>query len=148
MLKPHSFRIFLKLGLGVKNRDFWDGVVKLIFLHHLPNVPINSKVIPIDLDWWTGLKLDQFISICLFQSRPNKRGCFHSLVGVVNSKKFCCWKRFSTDFGPKVTDLLSIFRLTSIWSSTAASKSEAPKSTLLYKSCSNEKILADLLYQF
>ena len=57
MLKPHSFRIFLKLGLGVKNRDFWDGVVKLIFLHHLPNVPINLKVIPIDLDWWTDLKL-------------------------------------------------------------------------------------------
>ena len=55
---------------------------------------------------------------------------------------------FSTDFGPKVTDLPSIFHLTSIWSSTAASKSEALKSTLLYKSCSNQKILADLLYQF
>ena len=66
-------------------------------------------------------------------------------LGVVNSKKFCCWKRFSTDFGPKVTDLPSIFHLTSIWSSTAASKSEAPKSTLLYKSCSNKKNLL-LLY--
>ena len=54
---------------------------------------------------------------------------------------------FSTDFCPKVTDLPSVFHLTSIWSCKAASKSEAVKSTLLNKSCSNQKILADLLYQ-
>ena len=42
-------------------------------------------------------------------------------------------------FGPKVVDQPSIFRLTSIWSSTVASKSEAPKSALLDKSCSNGK---------
>ena len=60
-------------------------------------------------------------------------------IGVV---KFL---RYPFDFTPKVTDLPSIFHLTSIWSSTAASKSEAMKSTLLYNSCSNQKILADLL---
>ena len=66
-------------------------------------------------------------------------------VGVVKFSKVPFINCFSTDFGPKVTDLPSIFCLTSIWSSTAASKSEAPKSTLLNKSCSNQKILADLL---
>ena len=62
-----------------------------------------------------------------------------SAVGVVNSKKFALGGRFSTDFRPKVTDQPRIFCLASIWSCTAASKSEAPKSTLLYKSCSNKK---------
>ena len=69
------------------------------------------------------------------------------ILGVVNSKKFPRWGHFSTDFGPKVTDLPSIFGLTSIWSCTAASKSGGLKSTLLNKSCSNQKILADLLLQ-
>ena len=69
-------------------------------------------------------------------------------IGVVNSKKFCIIKCFSADFTPKATDLPSIFCLASIWSCKAASKSEAPKSTLLFESCSNKKILADLLYQF
>ena len=69
-------------------------------------------------------------------------------LGVVNSKKFCCWKGFSTDFGQKVTDLPSLFHLTSIWSSTETSKSEALKSTLLCQCCTNQRILLDLLYQF
>ena len=69
------------------------------------------------------------------------RGC----SGVVNSKKFRLIKCFSTDFTPKATDLPSIFRFASIWSCKAASKSEALKSTLLYKSCSNQKILADFI---
>ena len=74
---------------------------------------------------------------------------FHSYaIGVVNSKKFCPIKCFSTDFTPKATDLPSIFCLASIWSCKAASKSEAPKSTLLYQSCSNKKILADLMCVF
>ena len=68
-------------------------------------------------------------------------------VGVVKFFKVPFIKCFSTDFGPKVTDLPSVFHLTSIWSCKAASKSEAVKSTLLNKSCSNQKILADLLYQ-
>ena len=59
--------------------------------------------------------------------------------GHFSSKKFCCLKCFSTAFGPKVTDLPSIFGLTSI------SKSEAPKSTLFNKFCSKLKILGDLL---
>ena len=66
-------------------------------------------------------------------------------LGVVKFFKVPFIKCFSTDFGPKVTDLPSVFHLTSIWSCKAASKSEAPKSTLLYKSCSNHKILVDLL---
>ena len=41
-----------------------------------------------------------------------------------------------------------IFPAASIWSPTAASKLGAVKSTLLNKSCSNQKILADLLYHF
>ena len=69
-------------------------------------------------------------------------------IGVVNSKKFCLIKCFSADFTPKATDLPSIFCLASIWSCKAASKSEAPKSTLLYQSCSNKKILADLMCVF
>ena len=66
-------------------------------------------------------------------------------VGVINSKKFCPIKCFLTDFTPKATDLPSNFCLASIWSCKAASKSEAPKSTLIYKSCSGQKVLADLL---
>ena len=69
-------------------------------------------------------------------------------LGVVEFFKVPFVKCFSTGFGPKVTDLPSNFPLTLFWSCKAASKSEAPKSTLLYKSCSNQKILADLLYQF
>ena len=46
-------------------------------------------------------------------------------LGVVNSKKFCLIKCFSTDFTPKATDLPSIFCLASIWSCKAASKSVA-----------------------
>ena len=53
-------------------------------------------------------------------------------------------KKFWTDFGSEVTDLPSIFCLTSIWNSTSASKSEAPKSTLSNRSY-QIKILADLL---
>ena len=68
-------------------------------------------------------------------------------VGVVKFSKVPFINCFSTDFGPKVTDLPNIFHLTSIWSCKAASKSEALKSTLLYKTCSNQKILADLAYQ-
>ena len=68
-------------------------------------------------------------------------------VGVVKFSKVPFINCFSTDFGPKVTDLPSVFHLTSIWSCKAASKLEAVKSTLLNKSCSNQKILADLLYQ-
>ena len=66
-------------------------------------------------------------------------------VGVVKFFKVPFIKCFLTDFGPIVTDLPSVFHLTLIWSCKAASKSEAPKSTLLYKSCSNQKILVDLL---
>ena len=66
-------------------------------------------------------------------------------VGVVKFSKVPFINCFSTDFGPKVTDLPSVFHLTSIWSCKAASKLEAVKSTLLNKSCSNQKILADLL---
>ena len=68
-------------------------------------------------------------------------------LGVFNSKKFPLGGRFSTDFRPKVTDQPRIFCLASIWSCTEASKLEAVKSTLLDKSCSNKKILADLLLQ-
>ena len=68
---------------------------------------------------------------------------------LVNSKKFALGRCFSTDFRPKVTDQPRIFCLASIWSCTAASKLEAVKSTLLVtKRCSNQKFLADLLYQY
>ena len=30
-------------------------------------------------------------------------------IGAVNSEKFCCWRPFSSDFGPWVTNLPSIF---------------------------------------
>ena len=66
-------------------------------------------------------------------------------LGVVKFFMVPFIKCFLTDFGPIVTDLPSVFHLTLIWSCKAASKSEAPKSTLLYKSCSNQKILVDLL---
>ena len=68
------------------------------------------------------------------------------MLGVVNSKKFVLIKCCTS----KATDQSSIFvppQSGSIWSCKAASKSEAVKSTLLNKSCSNQKILADLLYQ-
>ena len=68
-------------------------------------------------------------------------------VGVVKFSKVPFINCFSTDFGPKITDLPSVFHLTSIWSCKAASMSEAVKSSLLNKSYSNQKILADLLYQ-
>ena len=58
------------------------------------------------------------------------------MLGVVNSKEVCLIKSFSTDFTTKATDLPSIFILASIWKCKAALKSEAPKSTLLYQSCS------------
>ena len=48
-------------------------------------------------------------------------------VGVVKFFKVPFIKCFSTSFGPIVTDLPSIFQLTSIWSCKAASKSEAVK---------------------
>ena len=51
-------------------------------------------------------------------------------IGVVKFSKVPFIKCFSTDFGPKVTDLPSVFHLTS---------------TLLHKSCSNQKIIVDLL---
>ena len=70
----------------------------------------------------------------------------HWGLGVVNSKSFALIS-FSTDFGPKAIDQPNSFCLASIRSCKAASKLEAPKSTLLNKSCSNEKILADLLLQ-
>ena len=57
------------------------------------------------------------------------------VLEVINSKKFFLIKCFSTDFTPKATDQPSIFCLASIWSCKVASKSVAPKSTLLYKSC-------------
>ena len=38
-----------------------------------------------------------------------------------NAKYFPCWGCFSTDFGPKATDLpVIIFHLTSIWGCTPA----------------------------
>ena len=55
--------------------------------------------------------------------------CWAFVVGVVNWKKFALGGRFSTDFRPKVTDQPRIFCLASIWSCTAASKSEIKKSS-------------------
>ena len=52
-------------------------------------------------------------------------------VVVVKFFKVPLGRRFSTDFRPKVIDQPSILCLTSIWSCTAASKSEAVKSTLI-----------------
>ena len=62
-------------------------------------------------------------------------------VGVVKFFKVPFIKCFSTGFGPIVTDLPSIFCLIQIWSCTVASKLGGLKSTLLNKSCSNQKIL-------
>ena len=52
-------------------------------------------------------------------------------LGSVKFFKVPLIKCFSTDFGPKVSDLPSVFHLTSIWSCKAASKSEAVKLTVL-----------------
>ena len=51
----------------------------------------------------------------------------------------------SKDFDLKSLANPMIFHMTSIWSLAEASKSEALKSTLLNKSFSDQKILADLL---
>ena len=51
-------------------------------------------------------------------------------VGVINYFKVPFIKCFSTDFGPIVIDLPSVFHLTAIWSCKVAPKSEAVKSTL------------------
>ena len=67
------------------------------------------------------------------------------LVGVVNSKKFFHTKQFWIVLWSRTLVATFIFPAASIWSPTAASKLRAVKSTLLNKSCSNEKILADLL---
>ena len=53
----------------------------------------------------------------------------------------------SRDFDPNSWAPPMIFHLTSIWSSAAASKLEAVKSSLLNKSFSDQKFLADLLFQ-
>ena len=66
-------------------------------------------------------------------------------VEVVNWKKFSIGKLISRDFDPKSWAPQMIFPLASIWRLKAASNIEAAKSTLLNKSCSNQKILADLL---
>ena len=68
-----------------------------------------------------------------------------SLIGFVNSKKFFHAKQFWMVLWSNTLVATFIFQAASTWSPTAASKSEAPKSTLLNKSCSNQKILADLL---
>ena len=60
-------------------------------------------------------------------------------------KKLSIGKLKSRDFDIKSLANPMIFHMTPIWSFPEASKSEAPKSTLLNKSCSNQKILADLL---
>ena len=67
------------------------------------------------------------------------------LVGVVNSKKFFHTKQFWIVLWSSTLVATLIFSAASIWSPTAASKLEAVKSTLLNKSCSNRKTLADLL---
>ena len=78
-----------------------------------------------------------------FSKGPKTQLCYisavHCPIGVVKFFKVPLIKCLSTDFGPKVTDLPSNCHLTSFWSCKPASKSEAPKSTLLYKSCSNQK---------
>ena len=51
----------------------------------------------------------------------------------------------SKDFDLKSLANPMIFHMTSIWSFPEASKSEAPKSTLLNKSFSDQKILPELL---
>ena len=60
-------------------------------------------------------------------------------------KKLSIGKLKSRDFDIKSLANPIIFHMTSIWSFLEASNSEAPKSTLLNKSFSDQKILADLL---
>ena len=54
-------------------------------------------------------------------------------------------KLISRVFYPNSLATPLIFPLASIWRLKAASNLEAAKSTLLYKSCSNQKIIMDLL---
>ena len=66
-------------------------------------------------------------------------------LGVVKFFKVPLIKCFSTDFTPKVIDQPSFFVWPQSGAASGASKLEAPKSTLLDKSCSDQKILVDLL---
>ena len=71
--------------------------------------------------------------------------CFYCPLGIVKFFKVPFGKLISRVFCSNSLATPLIFPLASIWRLKAASNLEAVKLTLLNKSCSNQKILADLL---
>ena len=91
-----------------------------------------------------NVSLDVLVSNSV-RKLKNSTKLLNCVVGVVKFFKVPFGKLISRVFYPNSLATPLIFPLASIWRLKAASNLEAAKSTLLYKSCSNQKIIMDLL---
>ena len=83
--------------------------------------------------------ISQFYSLSLTQSRIVSANENDLMIWGSKIFKVPPWGHFSTDYTPKLTDLPSIFHLTSIWSCKGGLKVGGCEINLLNKSCSNKK---------